>query len=323
MARQYTFGQIELAGIVNILFGQQTPFVVGEVFRAGQPGPFDLPAGALLTPFAIARTPMRLWGDVLFDPVGTSLMAIGLALCLRHCLRNRTAMLLGVLLITQLAQGFAATGDAVSHTRLAPALLPMAVLCGLGFESVRRAFAGHRRSISLTALAVAALAVSGTVLFTIVTPAIIPASSLAISMEALGTHHPNADAVFLEHDRPVDPKPGGPFNLRWLHVTPIARLLPSRALPTQSPGELSRQAASSPGESPRVYFWSPALEHDAGVSKTICDRWPAAELYTLLDEPNLFRALAAVTDGKGWRPRLPDDRWTVAPCPKQQPLLER
>jgi hypothetical protein len=318
MARQYTFGRIELAGIVSILFGQQTPFVVGEVFRAGQPGPLDLPAGALLTPFAIARTPMRLWGDVLFDPVGTSLMAIGLALCLRHSLRNRAAMLLGILWLAQLAQGFAATGDAVSHTRLAPALLPMAVLSGLGFESVRRAFADTRRSIGLVALAVAAIAASGTVLFTIVTPAIVPASSLAISMEALGTRNPNADAVFLQHDRPVNPKPGGPFNLRWLHVAPIARLLPSRPLPTRNAGDLEREQWNTGATSPRVYLWSPALEQDAHISKTICARWSGAALYTLLDEPRLFRALAAAPAGDDWRPRLPEYRWTAAPCPKQR-----
>lgn len=317
MAQQYTFGRIELAGIVRILFGQETPFAVGEVFKAGQPGPLDLPIGALLTPFAIARTPMRLWGDVLFDPVGTALFAIGLALCLRHGLRHRAAILLGVLLGIQLLQGFAATGDAVSHTRLAPALVPMALLSGLAFETLRRSFADPWHPLGPTIATVAAIALSGILIFTRVTPAILPASSLAISLDALGTWDPNADAVFLEHDPPRAPKPGDPITLRWLYVAPIARLLPSRPLPTRTASQLPHEELSAAGPLPRLYLWSPALQQDANVSKTICGRWPGAALYTLFDEPKLYRALAAAPGGDHWRPRLATDRWTVAPCPPE------
>jgi hypothetical protein len=163
---------------------------------------------------------------------------------------------------------------------------------------------------------VAAIALSGTVIFAIVTPTIIPSSSLAISLEALGTRDPNADAIFLQHDRPLDPKPGGPVNLHWLYVAPIARLLPSRPLTTRNASDFEHEQWITGTDSPRVYFWSPALEKDARVSKTVCVRRPGAALYTLFDEPKLFRALAAAPAGDQWRPNLPDDRWTVAPCPK-------
>jgi len=32
----------------------------------------------LLAPWAIARTPLRIWGDVLFEPIAAAFMAIGL-----------------------------------------------------------------------------------------------------------------------------------------------------------------------------------------------------------------------------------------------------
>jgi hypothetical protein len=151
-------------------------------------------------------------------------------------------------------------------------------------------------------------------IFTVVTPAILPASSLAISLQALGTRNPNADAIFLEHDPPVDTRPGDPITVRWLHVGPITRLLPSRPLPTRTASDLEHENLGSEDQAQRVYFWSPALEEDAEISTTICSRWPGARLYTLLDEPKLFRALAAAPGGDRWRPRLPEDRWTVARC---------
>jgi len=285
---------------VRILFGQESPERVMELMRAGRPGVLDVPVEALLAPFATARTPHRLWGDALLDPVGTALVAVGLVLCARRVGRSRaSAAILGVLAVG-LATGATSSGDAVSHTRLAPSLIPLAVLAGIGFESIRLALAPTRSSMAVSALLVAATASAGAVTFARVNPTILPASWLGISFEALGTRPPGAEAVFLE--------PG----VSWLHVPRIAGLLPSRPCAAQTWAEFS---AGAPAQAPdRVYFWSPSLERDESVAREICSRWPRATLYTLTDEPGLFQALAAVPRGDGWEPRLPTGRWTRASC---------
>ncbi len=309
MAAKYTRGRGELGEMVMILFGQMSPLSVMRALESGHSGPFDIPLGALLSPFAIARSPMRLWGDVLIDPLGAALVAVGLVLALAHARRKRAAALLLGVLGLAFGQAFAASGDAVSHTRLAAALVPLAVFAGSAFEAIRRAFLppGTAR---LAALGSAGLiAVSGIVIFAAVNPRILPQSWMTISLEALGTRAPNADALFLEH--------GGPYALNWwLHVGRIASMVPARPLAAINVEEIGQaQAASDEKAQPRVFFWSPGLEQDAHVSRLVCERWPGAALYALTDEPGLFRAWAAAPGGAIWKPRLPRQRWTVSPCP--------
>ncbi len=315
MVTQYTLGRGQLVAVVRILFGQDTPYTVGTALRTGQAGALDLPVGSLLAPFAIARTPLRVWGDALFEPIAAALMAIGLVLCIAAARRNRAALFFLVLLATGLIGGFTAEGDAVSHTRLAPALIPIAVMTAVGCEAVRRTFFTLSLPSVVGSAMAAAVALSGFVLFECITPAIEPSSWLAISLDALGRGPDRPAAVFLTYDEPRNPKPGEPWNLHWLFVEPIATLLPTPPAAARRFGEFTGVDLTSAAPPPDVYFWSPALEDDAGVSRTLCAHWPKAALYTLLDRPKIFRAYAAVPDGGGWRPDLPPDRWSVARCP--------
>jgi hypothetical protein len=255
------------------------------------------------------------------------LRSIGAALCLRHLAAARAAPAAAIgLLVAGLAQGFTAQGDAVSHTRIAPTLVLMALLAALGFESLRRALAAARPAGVAAATAAAAVALSGLVLFLRITPAIEPSSWLAISLEALRTRRPNADAVFLEHGDPrrfaaAGPARGRvPHTLTWLFVEPIARLLPARPMATRTVAELER---IEPGAAAPLYVWSPALEEDAAVSRTICARWPDAALYTLHDRPRLFHALAAAPAGPRWEPALPPGRWSMRRCPAPTDQVSR
>jgi hypothetical protein len=248
MVSQYTLGRGQLVAVVRILFGQDTPYTVSTALQTGQAGPLDLPVGSLLAPFAIARTPLRIWGDVLFEPIAAAFMAIGLVLCVVHGRRNRAAAFFMILLLTGLIGGFTAEGDAVSHTRLAPALIPIAVMTAVGFEAVRRALAARWRPHVVGSATAGVVALSGLVIFAKVTPAIEPSSWLAIGIEALGGDHAPADAVFLTYDEPRNPKPGEPWNLRWLFVEPIASLLPARPSPTRTISQLSQSEASTPAQ---------------------------------------------------------------------------
>lgn len=301
MVQQYTFGRGQLASMILILFGQESVTKVSQALEIGNPGPFDVPLGALLSPFVIARMPMRLWGDTLVDPFGVALMAIGLSLCILHS-RRRSALFVVALLAGALAHGFTSRGDAVSHARLVGALVPIALLAGVGFEAVRRRFM-PRRSPPITGAVVAlAVATAGTVLFVDVNPRILQASSPAIAFEALGTDDPNADAVIVDYDT-VD----------WLYLRYMAELLPSRPMAVIKYSQLAHLDVTSEMAG-KVFFWSPALEQDGRVGSLICERWPHSALYTLTDRTGLFRLLAASPGGDVWQPRLPPERWQVTAC---------
>jgi hypothetical protein len=298
MARETTFGQAQMAGILMILFGQRP--VRRYVMAAGRPGLFDIPLGALLAPFGIARTPLRLLGDTLLDPMGTMLMASGLVVCAFQPTNRGVLLLLG-LLASGMVTALASSGDVVSHTRLAPALLPMAVFSGLGFEALRRGLMPRWWPGAVAALTAAIIAGAGIALFDAVNPTILPASWQAVGLEALGACEPNADAIFLH------------YGLPWLQVEPIAALLPGRRLSTLTYEEFERTLSTAPTATMRTYIWNPGLEADSGLSCLICARWPGAEFFTLDDVAGVSHAFAAAPPGT-WRPRLPPQRWRSSPC---------
>ena len=233
-------------------------------------------------------------------------MATGAALCVLHLGRSRGSVLLLGLLAAGLAHAVTSRGDCVSHNRLAAALLPLAVLTAVGFDAIRLAVVSTWRPMVVALLTAALIVAAGWTIFAVVTPKILPASWLATSLEALGTDEPNADAVFLEH--------GGKWNLTWLYIDRIAALVPVRRLPVLAYGQLESQQPTAADALQRVYFWSPGLEGDAAVSRLVCDRWPQAALYTLVDESGMFTAFAASPRGATWHPRLPAGRWTVSFC---------
>jgi hypothetical protein len=313
MIEHYTLGRAQLAGIVAILFGQQSPYDVVAALRTGRAGPLDLPLGSLLAPFAIARTPLRIWGDVLFDPLAAALLAVGIAAGLRAIRRSAAAAGLLALVLAGLVGGFTAEGDAVSHTRLAPVLVPLALLTASGFETARASIRSRWQPARGGWLMAALIAASGLVLFFRVTPAIEPGSWMAISLEALGTRAPSAPATFLTYDEPRERGPDKVLTFRWLYVDSMARLLPRDPMPARTASALTTEIAAADAPA-RIYFWSPALEQDAAIARAICRRWPGAALYTLTDAPGIYRALAADPRGAVWRPRLPAERWTVRPC---------
>lgn len=310
MADKYTFGRRQLAGIQSILFGQESPLRVMEYMSSAAPSPYDLPIGALLAPVAIARTPLRLWGDCLLDPIGAALAATGILLCLVNLGRNPAARILVAILLLSLLQASTAAGDAVSHGRLAAALVPLALLAAAAFSGLQR-FVG--RSGAATALVVMLVAGGGSMVFTVINPRILAASWMTISLQAIGAAPRDADPVIIGHS--------GTRNINWLFIERIAALLPSPAIPVYSVDSL-RAASTSPPENlerpPRVYFWSPALEATEGPDRILCTHHPGAALFRITDEAHLYTATAAVPRGAAWQPRVARERWSVYFCDAPQ-----
>lgn len=301
MADQYASGRGQISAFVRILMGQDSPHGTLQAMSGGASHPLDVPLGALLSPFAIARSPLRLLGDVLLEPIATVLVAVGLALVVIAVRRDGRWWGPLVVIATSLAAGMTSAGDFVSFTRVAPMLGALALVASLGFASLRAAVAGTRSSVGTALLCVGAMAVSGTILFHVVNPRILPASWLATGLEALGPRR-TVPATIVEDL--------GPPYFAWLNVRRIAALLPEAPVEART-----QEVLAEPGDRTGVLLWSPAVEHDVGIADAVCRRWPGATLYDVRDRAGLFRARAAALPGVSWQPDVPASRWTATPCP--------
>jgi hypothetical protein len=149
---------------------------------------------------------------------------------------------------------------------------------------------------------------AGVVIFDVVTPRLIPASSLDIIMQAARSVTDASRVMVLEQLEPFSTRHG------WLHVQHVATYLPPRPFVTWTFEEPDAVLPPQGSQVPELLFWSPAVEEDALASQAICARWPAAALYVLDDRAGLSRAFAARPSGPHWRPALPDSQWTAGTC---------
>jgi hypothetical protein len=298
------------AGLEAILLGQQSPYAppVWDLWQAGRPGPFDIVLGTLLAPFATPRTALRLWADVYLEPVGACAIALGIAQCLRALRRDRRALiLLGVLALAALP-GLTSAYDRASLTRPIGLPLVAAGFAGLGFEAMRRALLPRANAARAASAVAAVIALGGLALFDIVIPRLLPRSDLGIALRVLEPGRPAGGVIVLAH--------GGRDDLDWLHVERIARYAPALPLPSrryEGPESLLARVGDERPDA-ELFFYSPALDQDRGVTRAICTRWPGAALYSFWDEAGLSRVLAARPAGAGWQPTWSRERWTQLHC---------
>ena len=164
-----------------------------------------IPAGAVLSPFAIARSPLRLWGDVLFEPWSAGLSAVGLAICARHAVRNRVALALLAFVTAALLPGFVSSYDRPSLLRILGAPTALALMSAVGFVGALTTLhpvAVRRWAMMITTLAIA---VSGTVLFDVVNPRILAASSIGLLVRAVDASELDGVALLTAGGRAFEP----------------------------------------------------------------------------------------------------------------------
>lgn len=305
MQSSYSFGRKAWRPLEYILLGQRSPLERPQFLNAGTSGPIDIPLATLLTPFAIPRTPVRLWGDALYDPVGTGLAAAGIAAGLLALRRSALARGLLALLAVGLLPAFVSSTDRPSLTRTSVTHTVLPLFASLGFEVVRRGFAIAWRPRALAMGIAAAIAAAGMVLFDVVNPRILPASAIGVVLEALGPSRA-IDAVILDHSE---------TEFGFLQIGNAALRVPARPIPAVAyAGAADLGTAIADDRSRRVVFWTPGLEQQHRVSADICARWPAARVYTLRDRTGCSHALAAVVSDAEWDPALPAHRWSVRRC---------
>lgn len=101
----------------------------------------DIVIVALLEPFANPRIHIRLWGDAIFDPPGSTLLAVGLATCLRCAALWADARLLLSFLLFALSLAFVSPVDRVDIVHAVAMPVPVALLAAAGFAVLPRLLA--------------------------------------------------------------------------------------------------------------------------------------------------------------------------------------
>ena len=308
MLLSYAHGRAQWVGHEMAGFGQISAAVSEYTVEAAIPRPADTAISALLAPFALPRTPLRLLGDVLFDPFGSALAAIGIALCLhaaRTCWFAR--VILGIF-AAAIVPGCVASADRISIIRLMVTPVPMAILAGIGWEGVRQWFGPVCRSTVATALATAAVAAGGIGVFKYVNPHILASSWIGLTLQAMEGAPPASGVVVFDHP--------DPHTFPYWYLNGIMSSIPHQPVVVRvydGVGSLRGDAGAETAGA-ELFFWSPALEEDLHVSHAICEKWPRAALYTLVDGAGVSRVFVARPHGPAWKPALPDRQWRVEAC---------
>jgi hypothetical protein len=271
--------------------------------------PLEIVAAALIEPFANPRTPIRLWGDAIFDPVGAVLLAIGLATALRSVRAASGARFLLVFFLIALAPAFVSPVDRVDIVHAVALPVPVALLAAAGAAQVLRrcGVVSPRRRAAWTAAAVGAIAVGGVVLFDVVNPRLLCASAPGIVFRALRANDAPR-AVLLDYP------PRQAIDVRWLFTGVLSAYGGPEPLGYLQYGGDPLPAEDFAAEGKDLLFWSPGLDADLAIGAAVCRQWPAATLYELRDPSGLGRAHAALLGATPWTPAGPSARWRRFPC---------
>ncbi len=288
---QYLDRNVPWEPIEALLFGRVSPFSIGRLEGAREPG--AIVAGALLSPVATARTALRLWGDVFLEPIG-SILALAAIIAIATGHAGRSARIPAGLLLVGILPGFTSSYDRPSLIRMIGLPIAVPVLSAIAFGR----FAGTRGTRAwVAAVATGTLVTcSGIALFARVNPRLLAQSWVTVALDACQSSR----CVFLDFKSPR-PVP-------WLRIESMAAAVPPRPIPVIGfDGDLSptfdRDAANG-----SVWIWSQALEVDARVSAAIAARWSHPRFFELRD-PAGNRVAIAASLRNNWQPELPPDRW--------------
>lgn len=312
MQQTYMANQRPWAALEAGLFGQMA---LAEILALNENrmSSLDVPwyriaLGAIVAPFAIPRTALRSWGDMLFDPLGTALAAVGLGLCLRWAGRDRLALGCCALLLLAIVPGaLGSSYDRTSATRMIYLPVPMAFLAAIGLEGLLSVGVRSRVRRWIRLSAVLAVVAGGTYLFDFVNPRILAQSAMGLALRAIDGNQPRRGALWLRSPYEHDDKATNALILSEAGRSPLPRLS------FEGPGSLSKPDATRSSFA-SVVFWSPGLEADAGVTRAICEHWSEATLYVIHDPVGQSRVHAAVLDDSNWIPELPSHRWERRKC---------
>lgn len=299
------------------LQGQISP-TIADWTTVDPPGFFLIALGTLLSPFAIPRQPLKLWGDTLYEPLSAGLSAVGLAVCLRYAVRDRVSLYLLAFLAASLIPGLVSSYDRPSLTRVYGAMVPLSILSAAGLVTVMATIRSAAVREWVTILVAVAIAISGMFIFDVVNPRILSASTFGLLMRSVDDALLDKVAMLTAEGRPLT-LPDTAYNARhwdadWLrshhpYIDDLASCAPRHPvpiIPIQHPERLADKD---------LLFWSPALEQTTEITQRhICRLWPNAVLYTIVDRAGLSRLYGAQIHGPEWTPSVPARQWSTRRC---------
>ena len=281
----------------------QLPLHMGQPADAMVPWrSVDHVVSALLAPFAHPRISTRLWGDTIFDPLGAALIAIGVAVCVRSLRTSVPARVLLVFFVAALSPAlFVSPVDVVDIAHAVALPVPAALLAAVGFAAIGRA-SGTLGTLAVTL----AVCLGGTLVFDVVNPRILGASSFGIMHGALSSK--DADrAIVLAYAKDFV----RPTNM--LFIGPISAFGPRPVGYFEYGG--GEFPADLTGGGKDLLFWSRGYEQDFDTKTSLCRQWPQATFYEIWDPAHVGRVYAARVSDRAWEPQAPIHRWQSAPCP--------
>ena len=318
MSEAYVDARASWPVVERVVQGQRSLFEPPGpdfLWKTGEWRPLDVAFGALVSPLAVTRTPLRLWGDTLFDPLGALLALVGALVGLKHTRggsAKRGAAFAGrvdpapalLLLLSLAPAALASAFDRASVTRNLASPVAMAICAAAGAHALAAAPGLARFGRTLAPILVLAIALPSAWLYDVVNRRILTSSWLAIAIEAVAPARPAGRIVVADH--------GGLYRMPFLHAEGIAHGVASPPFEHWLfDGDLG---TVEEGGEPALLILSPALEKDANLLGRICARWPAARVFTLVDRSGWSKVLVAAMDGAAWTPALPEDRWSDRPC---------
>lgn len=307
-------------GLVSIidagLLGQLPVGIAPAAFEGVTPRPWDIFVAAALAPFANPRIGVRLMGDTVFDPLGAALLAIGIVACLRVVHRSWSAAVLLAFLVAALGPAVVSPVDVVDIVHAVVLPVPVALIAGLGFVVARRRLLGVGPiRVREMVLVTAAICIGGTVLFDVVTPRVLPASSPGIMFDVLRPEDARR-AVFVTYG----PKFFRPT--KTLFTGPITAFGGPRPVGYFPWDEATFPAADFEHDGIDLLFWSHGFDLEFTVREAVCRQWPHAAFYEIYDRARLSRVYAARLGRAPWQPSGTAGRWRTWDCETHGPPAE-
>ncbi|MCX8072308.1 MAG: hypothetical protein N3C12_07650 [Candidatus Binatia bacterium] len=294
------------ASLDRALLGQGSVLLMERSRSVDIRRPLDIVLGALLAPFAHPRLHIRLWTDAIFDPFTATLFALGLLACVHNFKRSATARELLILFLAALSPAFVSPVDLVDMVHAVSLGVPVALIAALGAGQILAHIPDATRPL-VAALTSLGCCTAGALLSHEIPQRWLCASSTGIAFESLAPRDAPRAVV-------IDYPAGFHHDVRWLYVGPMTAYgwaLPVGYLRLEQP-HLPVDQLVADGKD--LVFWSPGLEEDFNVRKSLCRFYPGVVLFQVWDRAGLGHVWAARLSEAPWEPRVHARRWRLVAC---------
>jgi len=272
----------------------------------------DLLVSGALLPFAARRMSVRLVGDVLFEPISTCILAVGLLALLGTARSDRASRaLLGFTVVGLAPAALTSALPRLSFYRAIQLVALVPLIIGFGAVTIRTSLRNVRIVNGVVTALVVLILGSGWVIFDHINPRILPASAAALLAEVLDGVPPDRRAMVLDY-----PGEHGAVGFHALPYADVMRHLPIPPVRTVALSGAASLLGTDGRPAAEIIAWPPSIEADANAAAAVCRLAPGARLLVVFDRPKTSKVVVAVLDPRGWTPSVSTDRLLRFHCDK-------